>query len=114
MVAIAAAAVVIILLGGGYFLIGGGGGGGSAVGGGDGGGGGTITPKIPGCTISVASAKTLSSVTSASINLGGKPYAVVVTPDKKFSFVTLGDSVAVLSNGSALAPAHSSGARRSW
>jgi DNA-binding beta-propeller fold protein YncE len=102
-VAAAAAAVVIILLGGGYFLIGGSGGG--TVGGGGGGdGGGPAVPKIPGCTISVASAKTLSTVTSSSVHLGGKPYAVLVTPDKKFSFVTIGNAVAVLSNGSALAP----------
>jgi DNA-binding beta-propeller fold protein YncE len=100
-VAVAAAATVIILLGGGYFLIGGGGGGGT--GGHTSGGGGTITPTIPGCTNSVASAKT-SPVTSKSLTLGGKPYAVRVTPDRKFSFVTLGDKLAVLRNGSGLAP----------
>jgi serine/threonine protein kinase len=105
-VAVAAAATVIILLSGGYFLIGGGGGGGTGGtgGGGGGGGGGPIPPTIPGCTTSVASAKTLSPVTSTSLTLGGKPYAVRVTPDRKFSFVTLGDKLAVLSNGSGLAP----------
>ncbi len=90
-VAAAAAAVVIILLGGGYVLIGGGGGGGIT-------GGGGVAPKIPGCTTATASAKSLGKVTSSSVNLGGKPFAVLVTPDKKFSFVTLGNSLAVLSN----------------
>ncbi len=101
-VAVAAAATVIVLLGGGYFLVGGGGGGGGT--GGGTGGGGTTAPTIPGCTIAVASAKTLSPVASSSVTLGGKPYAVRVTPDRKFSFVTIGDAVAVLSNGSGLAP----------
>jgi serine/threonine protein kinase len=96
-VAIAAAAVVIILLGGGYFLIGGGPGtgGGSD---GDVGGGGTPPLKLPGCTTETAPAKTLSSVKSSSVKLGGNPFAVLVTPDKKFTFVTIGDALAVLSN----------------
>jgi hypothetical protein len=97
-VAIAAAAVVIILLGSGYFLIGGGSGTGTGSGsGGDVGGGGTPPLKLPGCTTATAPAKTLS-VKSSSVKLGGRPFAVLVTPDKKFTFVTIGDALAVLSN----------------
>ncbi len=122
-VAIAAAAVVIILLGGGYFLVGGGSGGsGGGGGGGDVGSGGTPPLKLPGCTTKTAPAKTLS-VKSSSVKLGGRPFAVLVTPDKKFTFVTIGDALAVLSNppvhldGRGLAPTllhtlHVPGARK--
>jgi serine/threonine protein kinase len=100
-VALAAAAVVVILLGGGYFLIGGG----SGTGTGTGGGGGAPPLKLPGCTTATASARTLSNVTSSSVKLGRKPFAVMVTPDKKFTFVTIGGALAVLSNG----PVHLNG-----
>jgi DNA-binding beta-propeller fold protein YncE len=103
--AAAAAAVVIVMIGGAYVLLGGGGGGaGVASGGNHGGGTPAVAPKIPGCTTAVASAKTLNKITSSSLNLGGNPFAVTSTPDGRFSFVTHGNSLAVLSNGTALAP----------
>jgi serine/threonine protein kinase/DNA-binding beta-propeller fold protein YncE len=101
----AAAAVIVVVLIGGYVLLGSGGSGGS--GGGGGGGGGTavaVTPKIPACNTAAASAK-LKKVTSATVRTGGQPFGVIVTPDGRFSFATLGHSLAVLSNGSSLAPA---------
>ena len=70
-------------------------------------GGGTVTavaPKLPGCTTVAASAKQLSKVTSAMVKLGGQPFGVTTTPSGAHTFVTLGNSVAVLANGSALAP----------
>ena len=51
-----------------------------------------------------ASAKQLSKVTSAMVKLGGHPFGVTTTPSGAHTFVTLGNSVAVLANGSALAP----------
>ena len=104
----AVAAAVVIIAGGGYVLVsalGGGGSGGS--GGGGGGGGGTtgaVAPKIPACTTVAAAASQLGKVKVSSVKLGGKPFAAQVTPDGRFSFVTLGHSLAVLSNGRSLAP----------
>ncbi len=103
-VAAAAAVVVLVLLGGGYLLIGGSGGGSGSTGGSQGGGTGGGVLKVPGCTTEMAAAKSLGSVTSSSVKLGGKPFAVKVTPDGKYSFVTLGNSLAVLTNGHGLAP----------
>jgi serine/threonine protein kinase len=109
--ALAAAAAVIVLavIGGGYALIGGGGNGSKPSGGGGvkHHGGGTVTavaPKLPGCTTAAASAKQLPKVTSAMIKLGGQPFGVTTTPSGAHTFVTLGNSLAVLANGSALAP----------
>jgi serine/threonine protein kinase len=107
--AAAAAVIVLAVIGGGYALIGGGGNGSKATGGGGvkHHGGGTVTavaPKLPGCTTVAASAKQLSKVTSAMVKLGGHPFGVTTTPSGAHTFVTLGNSVAVLANGSALAP----------
>lgn len=67
--------------------------------------GGTVTaPTIPGCTPASASAKSLSQVRRSVVGLDGRPFAVGITPDRRFSFVTLGDSIAVLSNRAGLAP----------
>jgi DNA-binding beta-propeller fold protein YncE len=68
--------------------------------------GGTIAaPAIPGCTGATASARSLSHVRRSAVGLGGRPFAVRVTPDRKFLFVTLGDSLAVLRSGAGQAPA---------
>ena len=107
--AAAAAVIVLAVIGGGYALIGGGGNGSKPSGGGGvkHHGGGTVTavaPKLPGCTTAAASAKQLSKVTSAMVRLGGQPFGVTTTPSGAHTFVTLGNSLAVLANGSALAP----------
>ncbi len=59
---------------------------------------------LPGCTTATAAARPLAKVHSAAVSLPGAPYAVAVTPDGQWSFVTLGNSVAVLRNGGSLAP----------
>jgi DNA-binding beta-propeller fold protein YncE len=66
-------------------------------------------PAIPGCDTGIASAPDLSKVETATTTVGGRPFSVAVSPDGKYSFVTTGHSLAVLSNGSGLAPtlAHS-------
>jgi DNA-binding beta-propeller fold protein YncE len=89
---------------------------GSAAPSGSTGGGGTAAlkpigplPAIPGCDSGIASAPDLSTVEHATTRIGGRPFSVAVTPDGKWSFVTTGHALAVLSNGSGLAPtlAHS-------
>ena len=61
-------------------------------------------PAIPGCDSGIASAPDLSKVEHATTRIGGRPFSVAVTPDGKWSFVTTGHALAVLSNGSGLAP----------
>jgi DNA-binding beta-propeller fold protein YncE len=61
-------------------------------------------PAIPGCDTGIASAADLSKVEHVTTGIGGRPFAVAVSPDGKYSFVTTGHSLAVLSNGSGLAP----------
>jgi DNA-binding beta-propeller fold protein YncE len=61
-------------------------------------------PAIPGCDTGIASAAELAKVEHATTTIGGRPFAVTVSPDGKYSFVTAGHSLAVLSNGSGLAP----------
>ena len=75
------------------------------------GGGGTAAlkpvgplPAIPGCDTGIASAPELAKAEHATATVQGRPFAVAVSPDGKYSFVTAGDSLAVLSNGSGLAP----------
>jgi serine/threonine protein kinase/DNA-binding beta-propeller fold protein YncE len=77
---------------------------------GGGGGGGTslaATPvQPPGCNQMAATAKQVSGVRTGTTAVGGSPFGIVVTPDGKYSFVSRGNSVAVLSNrGGSLAPA---------
>jgi DNA-binding beta-propeller fold protein YncE/tRNA A-37 threonylcarbamoyl transferase component Bud32 len=61
--------------------------------------------RAPGCSTAAASAPPLSRVSSQVVNLGGSPFGVAVTPDGRYSFVALGNEIAVLSNaGSGLAP----------
>jgi len=61
-------------------------------------------PAIPGCDSGIASAPDLSKVEHATTAIGGRPFSVAVTSDGKWSFVTTGHALAVLSNGSGLAP----------
>ena len=89
--------VVALLAGGGaYYLAGqGGSGAGSSP---------AAALSVPGCTTAVAKAPTLSRVTAAVTQVGGGPFGAAVTPDGKYVFVTVGNAVALLSNGSASAP----------
>ena len=59
---------------------------------------------VPGCSTAAATAKTLTGVRSAQADVGNAPFGVVTTADGKFSFVTLANSVAVLSDASPLSP----------
>ncbi|MGD0936782.1 MAG: YncE family protein [Streptosporangiaceae bacterium] len=65
-----------------------------------------VLPPLPapGCSTAVAGATALSRVRSAEVSVGSQPFGVVTTPDGHFSFVTQANEVAVLSNGSSLAP----------
>jgi DNA-binding beta-propeller fold protein YncE len=66
-------------------------------------GGLAVTP--PGCTTKAASGPWLSQARSQTVALGGSPFGVAVTSDGKHAFVSLGNSIAVLSNsGGSLAP----------
>jgi len=58
----------------------------------------------PGCTTSVGRAPSLTKLASQRVTTGGRPFAVQETPDGRFTFVTLGAGLAVLHNGSGLAP----------
>jgi DNA-binding beta-propeller fold protein YncE len=66
-------------------------------------------PAIPGCDSGIASAPDLGQVQHVTTGIGGRPFSVAVSPDGKWSFVTTGHALAVLSNTSGLAPrlAHS-------
>jgi len=82
---VAAACVVLAAAGGAYALVSGGGGG----------GGGhrdtTTTTRVlapPGCTTATAQLKPLPDVRTAFVQVGGKPFDVVVTPNH-FGFVSL-------------------------
>ena len=99
--AVIIACVVVLGAAGGAFaaLHGTGGGGG---GGGTGGGDTTTAAVLPGCGTAVASAPKLSKVRSAAVSVAGNPFTVQAAG--KYSFVTLGNSIAVLKNGTSLAP----------
>jgi serine/threonine protein kinase/DNA-binding beta-propeller fold protein YncE len=69
---------------------------------GTGGGSGT-TPvaaalAAPGCTTSAASAHQLSGVRTEMTKLGGSPFGIAVSTDGMYSFVSLGNQIAVLKN----------------
>jgi DNA-binding beta-propeller fold protein YncE len=68
-------------------------------------GGLTTAIQPPGCSTAAASAQSLTQVHSQTVSLGGNPFGVVVTPNGKYSFVSLGDAIAVLNNTGSLAPA---------
>jgi serine/threonine protein kinase/6-phosphogluconolactonase (cycloisomerase 2 family) len=95
------AALVVVIGGGAYLLAGHGGG---STGTGHAGGAGTVL-TAPACTTAVAHAKLLSHVTSQSVATGGKPFGVTVARDGRYTFVSAGSDIEMLSNGSAPAPA---------
>jgi DNA-binding beta-propeller fold protein YncE len=73
-----------------------------------GGGTGAVTAAVkpPPCVTSTGKAKALSGVHSQDVSVGGKPFGVAISPDGKYSFVSTGNDVVVLSNrGGSLAPA---------
>jgi DNA-binding beta-propeller fold protein YncE len=54
----------------------------------------------PGCSTAAAGrAPALTKVASRRITVGGRPFATLETPDRRFVFVTLGASIAVLRDG---------------
>jgi DNA-binding beta-propeller fold protein YncE len=101
--ALAAAAVVVVLaVVAGVFAVahGGTGGGSDKLGTGH-----VAALSVPGCTPASATTPRLAGVVSHQVALGGHPFGVAVTPDGRYSFVSLGNSVAVLSdNGGSLTP----------
>lgn len=58
----------------------------------------------PGCSTATAPSPRLSGVRTAMVSVPGSPFGVVVTPDGRWAFVALFNSVEVLRLGSALAP----------
>jgi serine/threonine protein kinase/DNA-binding beta-propeller fold protein YncE len=58
----------------------------------------------PGCTTTTAKARFLSNVSRAVVPLAGEPFGSIATSDGRYTFVSLGNSVAVLRNGNGLAP----------
>jgi DNA-binding beta-propeller fold protein YncE len=90
MAAIAAVVAVLAIAGGAYALLGrGSGGGGPAV-------------ALPGCTTKAASTPVLSKVRQASVPVSGSPFAVQVGRGGQYTFVSVGNSVVMLKNGSGL------------
>ncbi|MGE5286145.1 MAG: protein kinase domain-containing protein [Micromonosporaceae bacterium] len=65
----------------------------------------TAALTVPGCSTAAVTAKSLTRVNRAAVAVPGKPFAVQVTRDSQWSFVTLGHSVGVLRNGGPLVPA---------
>jgi serine/threonine protein kinase len=63
-----------------------------------------VTLTLPTCTTATATAPTLSSVTTATAQIGGNPFGAVATADGHYSFVTVGNAIDLLHNGSGLAP----------
>jgi serine/threonine protein kinase/DNA-binding beta-propeller fold protein YncE len=100
---IIACVIVLGAAGGAFAVLGGGKGNGSNGGGGGSGGSAPPVVKMPGCNSEVAKAKVLQ-VRSAAIALSGNPFGVFVTANGKFTFVTLGNSIALFKNGGSLAP----------
>jgi DNA-binding beta-propeller fold protein YncE len=101
----AAAVVVLAVAGAALAALHRGGTGGSGTGDGSPVGRVTAAVKAPGCTTAAAKQTPLRRVRSQTASLGGKPFGVAVTADGKYSFVSTGNGVAVLSNhGGSLAP----------
>jgi hypothetical protein len=103
----AACAAVLVIGGGAYFLLGRGTGtSGTGTGGtGTGSTGSRPALALPGCSTATAHAKALTKVGTAAVGLDGQPFGVSVTSDGRYSFVSLGNSVAMLSNSAGPAPA---------
>jgi serine/threonine protein kinase len=110
--ALAAACAALVVLGGGAFALlhhSGDNAGAPAAGGPGGGKGHSSAPAVtavalPGCTTATAKARFLSNVASAAVPLAGEPFGSIATSDGRYTFVSLGNSVAVLRNGNGLAP----------
>ena len=98
----AVCAAVLVIGAGAYLLLGrpGSNGAGTA----DGSSGFRPALTLPGCTTATAKAKVLATAGTSAVALAGKPFGVSVSADGRYSFVSLGNSVAMLSNGSGHAP----------
>jgi DNA-binding beta-propeller fold protein YncE len=59
---------------------------------------------LPGCSTATAAATTLNRVTTATTMIGGSPFGAAVTTSGQYSFVTVGDAIDLLRNGSSLNP----------
>jgi DNA-binding beta-propeller fold protein YncE len=58
----------------------------------------------PGCSTATAKSPLLSGVKTAMVPVAGNPFGVAVTPDGRWAFAALGNSVEVLRTGASLAP----------
>jgi DNA-binding beta-propeller fold protein YncE len=71
-------------------------------------GGGTVTLSPPGCLTSNASAPLLGKIRTNLVRVPGQPWAVAVTADGRWSFLSLtspsGSSIAVMRDGTGLSP----------
>jgi DNA-binding beta-propeller fold protein YncE len=97
----------VVIIGGGAFLAlhHGSGNGASGNGGGNAPGqSAAASLAVPACTTAIAKAAPVSKVRSASVPLAGDPFGAAVTADGRYSFVTLGNSIAMLRKGTGLAP----------
>jgi DNA-binding beta-propeller fold protein YncE len=56
------------------------------------------TVTVPGCTTATASAHNLGAVRIANVAVGGKPFGVRLSHDGLYTFVSLGNAVAMLKN----------------
>jgi hypothetical protein len=63
------------------------------------------TPPSPGCSTATTTGPVLSGVRTAMAAVPGTPYGIAVTPDRRWAFTALIDSVEVLHIGRSLAPA---------
>jgi len=101
----AAAVVVLAIVGAAFAALHHGRTGGAGMGGGRTASGVTALVRAPRCTTATAEQTPLQRVRSQTASLGGGPFGVAVTADGKYSFVSTGNGVAVLSNhGGSLAP----------
>jgi DNA-binding beta-propeller fold protein YncE len=100
---IAAAVVVALVIGGGAYALSGRGHAASRTGGSAGAGSATAL-TVPACSTATAAATTLNRVTTATTTIGGSPFGAAVTAAGQYSFVTVGDAIDLLHNGSALTP----------
>jgi serine/threonine protein kinase/DNA-binding beta-propeller fold protein YncE len=96
--AAAAAAVAVLLIGGGAFVLLHHTGPGAAHHAASTQHGSGLAVAAPGCTTATASAPKLAAVGTVKVAIGGKPFGVLVSRDGRYSFVSLGDAVAVLNN----------------
>jgi len=104
-VSTAAAVVVLAIVGAAFAALHHGGTGSAGPGGGSAADRVTAVVKAPGCTTATAKQTPLRRVRSQTASLGGSPFGVAVAADGKYSFVSTGNGVAVLSDhGGSLAP----------